>query len=128
MSHLDPVRHHVVVIDDYEAHLDVLVSYLQRADFEATGFIHARAALGHLDVRSASLVVVNLYMPEMDGIEVSRRLLERRPSMPLIGITGGHDDRSESYLRLLRALGAKTCLRKPIDGPTFLGAVRAILG
>ena len=124
---IDPVSPHVVVIDDYEAHLDVLVTYLRRAGFDAAGFTRARDALDHLLHRAISLVVVNLYMPEMDGIEVSRRLQATHPGVPLIGITGSRDDRADSYLKLLRDFGATTCLRKPVDGPTFIGAVRAAL-
>jgi CheY-like chemotaxis protein len=115
------------VIDDYDAHLDVLVTYLRRAGYAATGFTRAREALDHLLETASALVVVNLYMPEMDGIEVSRRLQARHPGMPLIGITGSRDERAAVYLRLLQEFGAKTCLRKPVDGPTFIGAVRDAL-
>ena len=118
---------HVVVIDDYDAHLDVLVTYLRRAGYEAIGFTRPHDALDHLLERTSSLVVVNLYMPEMDGIEVSRRLQARHPGMPLIGITGSRDERAAIYLRLLQEFGAKACLRKPVDGPTFIGAVRDAL-
>ena len=123
----NPSSHQVVVIDDYDAHLDVLLTYLRRAGFGATGFTRAREALRHLHEHATALVVVNLYMPEMDGIEVARLLRASRPNLPLIAITGGRDDRASAYLRLLRDLGAKLCLSKPVDGPTFIGAVRAAL-
>lgn len=114
----------VVVIDDYEAHLDVLVTYLRRAGIPAVGFTRPRDALYHVFDNPTALVVVNLYMPEMDGIEISRRLQATRPGLPLIGITGSRDDRSDIYLRLLREFGAKVCLRKPVDSATFISAVR----
>ena len=117
----------VVVIDDYDAHLDVLVTYLQRAGFGAAGFTRARVALQHLIDHPASLVVFDLFMPEMDGIDVARLLRANHPEMPLIGITGSRDNQSKAYLRLLRELGTKICLRKPVDGEAFVGAVHAAL-
>ena len=123
----DSAAPHVVVIDDYEAHLDVLVTILRRAGFKATGFTQPRTALYHLIDNPPSLVVINLYMPDMDGIEISRRLQASLPDLPLIGITGGRDPRSDVYLKLLREFGAKVCLRKPIDSVTFVNAVRSAL-
>lgn len=118
---------HVVVIDDYQEHLDVLVAYLERAGLPATGFTAPREAARHLADRRPALAVVNLYMPDMDGIELSRTLLQRHPGLPLIGITGSRDARADAYLRLLRQYGVKVCLRKPVDGATFVAAVRDLL-
>ena len=123
----EPVAPHVVVIDDYEAHLDVLVTYLERAGFTTTGFLRARDALHYVLDHPPSLVVINLYMPEMDGIELSRRLHASLPHVPLIGITGSRDRRSNVYLKLLRDFGARISLHKPVDSVTFVNAVRSAL-
>ncbi|MEJ0071238.1 MAG: response regulator [Pseudomonadota bacterium] len=85
----------------------------------------SRAALYHLIDHPAALAVVDLYMPELDGIEMVRRLQTSVPELPLIGMTGARDTRSSLYLRSLRAFGARTCLRKPVDPQAFLAAVRA---
>jgi CheY-like chemotaxis protein len=118
---------HVIVIDDYQEHLDVLVTYLERAGVPAAGFTVPRTALRHLTAHRPALVVVNLYMPDMDGIELSRQLLASHPDLPVIGISGRRDDRSEAYLGLLRQFGARLCLPKPIDGASFVAAVRGLL-
>ncbi|MBV8165500.1 MAG: response regulator, partial [Alphaproteobacteria bacterium] len=82
---------HVIVIDDYQEHLDVLLAYLERAGVPATGFTQPRTALAHAIAHPPSVVVVNLYMPDMDGIEVSRSLQAVLPDVPVIGITGSRD-------------------------------------
>ena len=115
---------HVIVIDDYQEHLDVLLAYLERAGVPATGFTQPRTALAHVLAHPPSVVVVNLYMPDMDGIEISRSLQAMLPDVPVIGITGSRDKRADAYLHLLSRFGATECLRKPIDGATFLRAVR----
>jgi DNA-binding response OmpR family regulator len=115
----------VVIIDDDPDHLDLLVTCLERAGVRAHGFTDSRAALYHLIDHPAALAVVDLYMPDLDGIEVVRRLQTSVPDLPLIGMTGARDTRSSVYLRSLRAFGARTCLRKPVDPQAFLAAVRA---
>jgi CheY-like chemotaxis protein len=119
----DAADDHVVVIDDYQEHLDVLLAYLERAGVPATGFTQPRAALQHMLAHPPSVVVVNLYMPDMDGIEISRSLQACLPDIPVIGITGSRDQRADAYLKLLREFGATECLRKPVDGPSFVKAV-----
>jgi two-component system response regulator ChvI len=117
--------HPVIIIDDDPDHLDLLVTCLERAGVPTRGFTDPRAALYHLIDHPASLAVVDLYMPDLDGIEMVRRLQTSVPELPLIGMTGARDSRSSMYLRSLRAFGARTCLRKPVDPQAFLSAVRA---
>jgi DNA-binding NtrC family response regulator len=118
----------VVIIDDDPDHLDVVATYLERAGFGARGFTQPREALYHLIDHPALLAVVDLYMPDMDGIEIVRRLQAATPDLPVIGITGARDQRTAVYLRALRDFGAKACLRKPLDRADFLAAVHRALG
>ena len=121
------VQHPVVIIDDDPSHLDLLVTCLERAGLTAVGFANPRAALYYLIDHPASLAVVDLYMPDMDGIEIVRRLQTSVPNLPLIGMTGARDSRASVYLRSLREFGARTCLRKPVEATAFQAAVRAAM-
>lgn len=122
-----PDQHPIVIIDDDPHHLDLLVTYLERAGLRAAGFTQSREALYYLIDHPAALAVVDLYMPDMDGIEIVRRLQASVPDLPLIGMTGARDTKSSLYLRSLREFGARTCLRKPLDARGFLAAVRAAM-
>jgi DNA-binding response OmpR family regulator len=115
----------IVIIDDDPNHLDLMVTCLERAGLRAAGFTNSREALYYLIDHPAALAVVDLYMPDMDGIEIVRRLQTSVPDLPLIGMTGARDTKSSIYLRSLREFGARTCLRKPVDARSFLAAVRA---
>jgi DNA-binding NtrC family response regulator len=113
----------VIVIDDHPDHLDLVVTLLRRAGYGARGFTQPRRAVYHAIDHAVSLVVVDLCMPDMDGIEVVQRLQTSVPDVPLIGMTGWHDSQATRYLWALRELGAVACLRKPIDAKLFLKAV-----
>jgi len=117
----------IVVVDDDPNHLDVLVTCLERAGLRARGFTQSREALYYLLDHPAALAVVDLYMPDMDGIEMVRRLQGSVPDLPLIGMTGARDRRSSIYLSSLRDFGARTCLRKPVEAARFLNAVRTAM-
>jgi DNA-binding NtrC family response regulator len=123
----ESAQHPIVIIDDDPNHLALMVTCLERAGLRAAGFTRSREALYHLIDHPAALAVVDLYMPDMDGIEIVRRLHTSVPDLPLIGMTGARDTRSTLYLRSLREFGASTCLRKPIEARSFLAAVRAAM-
>jgi len=117
----------IVIIDDDPNHLDLMVTCLERAGLRAAGFTNSREALYYLIDHQAAVAVVDLYMPDMDGIEIVRRLQTSVPELPLIGMTGARDSRSTIYLKSLREFGAQTCLRKPVDAKTFVSTVRGAM-
>jgi len=118
----------IVIIDDDPNHLDLMVTCLERAGLRAAGFTNSREALYYLIDHQAAVAVVDLYMPDMDGIELVRRLQTSVPDMPVIGMTGQRGAHPSLFLRALREFGAVSCLRKPFDKDALLRAVRAALG
>src|SRR6516162_5623604 len=112
----------IVVIDDDATNLDFLVTALQREGFAVTGFRRSREALYYIIDHPVGAVVVDLHLPEMDGIEIIRRLQAAVPTAPVIGITGAAGPLAEAHLRTMRLFGAVECLRKPIDATTLCAA------
>ncbi|MBU5614079.1 sensor histidine kinase [Geomonas azotofigens] len=70
------------------------------------------------------LVVTDIKMPVMSGIEMARRLLERKPSLPVI-VTSAHSDMQ--YLLESIELGIARYVLKPIDSGKLFGAIDACL-
>ena len=116
----------VVVIDDDPHHLDMLVTLLERAGFAAAGFTESRDALYHLIDNPAALAVVDLCMPDLNGLDLVRRLQVSCPDLPLIGISGFED--AGPTLRSMRDAGAIATLRKPVAHTRFLDAVNRAVG
>jgi FixJ family two-component response regulator len=112
----------VVVIDDDPLHLDMLVTLLERHGYGAAGFTVSRDALYHLIDHPAALAVVDLCMPDMDGLDLVRRLQVSCPDLPVVAISG-HDHAGPS-LRAMRDAGAVTALRKPLLPAGFIQAVK----
>ncbi len=77
----------VLIVDDEARMAEVIAAALRRAGHECETCASGAAALTALEARGADVVVTDWKMPEMDGIELLRRLHARRPGLPVILVT-----------------------------------------
>jgi DNA-binding NtrC family response regulator len=73
------------------------------------------------------VVITDLIMPEMEGIETLTRLRKLDPEVQVIAISGGGRNRPEDYLNLAGKLGAVLTFTKPVDRDALLQAVADII-
>ena len=73
------------------------------------------------------LVITDLVMPDIEGLEVIVELRRKDPNVRIIAMSGGGKGRAEEYLRIAQQLGAKLTLSKPFKNQEFLEAVRVVL-
>jgi CheY-like chemotaxis protein len=118
----------VLIVDDDHAVRDVLVRVLERAHHEVEACGEAVTALALCRSWNPDLVVTDVFMPEMDGIEFLLRVLEERPGLPIIVISGGAQS-TTPHLALEDAahLGAISTLAKPFEMDELLAAVDVAL-
>ncbi len=118
----DPI--HIALIDDDEAVLDSLALYLARQDVKASGFKTAEDFFATLDPPGPDAfdcVVTDVRLPGMSGLDLVRRLVERRFAAPIILITGHGDiDMAVSAIRS----GAFDFIEKPFDEARLLASIR----
>jgi DNA-binding NtrC family response regulator len=81
------MKSRVLIVDDEARMAEVVAAALRRAGHECETQPSGDAALAALDERGADVVVTDWKMPEMDGIELLRRLHARRPGLPVILLT-----------------------------------------
>jgi adenylate cyclase len=112
--------HTMLVVDDEPFNIDVLTQELEDIGHRAVPAANGREALALIDEIGCDLVLLDIMMPEMDGIEVLTRLSEagRLASLPVIVVSAVDD--VASVARCLE-LGAEDFLLKPFD-PTLLRA------
>jgi DNA-binding response OmpR family regulator len=73
------------------------------------------------------LVITDLVMPDIDGLEVIMALRSKDQNVRIIAISGAEDGRADSYLRIAQKLGAQRTLSKPFSNEEFLETVRFTL-
>jgi two-component system response regulator FixJ len=117
----EPVVH---VIDDDEAMRQSLEFLLDSAGFKAATYESAPQLLARADQLEPGVIVTDVRMPEMSGLELVRRLKTSGATHPVIVITG-HGD-VPLAVEAMKA-GVVDFLEKPFDDEALLGAVRSAL-
>jgi len=79
---------------------------------DVTAFANGGGAIDHVRQEPADLLITDLFMPEVEGIETIREIHRLRADMPIIAISGV-DFEGGDYLRVARKFGAVATLRKP---------------
>jgi len=101
----------LVVDDELEVRL-VLGEFLSARGYEVAVAEGGQKALDLLEEFDPQVVLLDVTMPEMDGVETLRHLLEARPALPVIMVTANADIATTSKLL---ALGAADYIPKPFD-------------
>ena len=118
----------ILVIEDDKVVAASLATFL-RKDGHAVETVHdGIQGLARIAADSPDVVVTDVFMPEMDGLEAIRALRLERPDLPIIAISGGGSISSTDVLRMAHALGAKEILSKPILAEQLRNAVKRCLG
>jgi CheY-like chemotaxis protein len=98
----------------------------------AAGYVVVPAADGAEAVRlwlegRSDLVILDMFMPEKDGLETIVELQSLTPNVPIIAITGGGTHGRFDILKDAKRLGAVETFKKPFDTRELLDAVARIL-
>jgi len=114
----------VLVIDDDPDTIDLLTAILSDAGYEVSGALTGSDGLMLLQMESADLVLLDLQMPGVHGVDVLRRLRMVRPDVPVIIVSGQADP---ELARATLNRGTVDYIRKPMDPEHLLRATAAAL-
>jgi DNA-binding NtrC family response regulator len=105
----------VLVVDDEEALLKVLVRFLTGLGHKVISASNGADALPLLEDGGADVIITDMNLPEMDGIEILRAMSERGIKMPVIAMSGGGAFDKSLLLGSAGLLGAVETLEKPFE-------------
>jgi CheY-like chemotaxis protein len=117
----------ILIVDD-----DGDVRRTLRRILELDGHVVVSCADGHealsaLSARRPDLIITDMYMPEMDGIEFLTRLREQDAELPVLAVSGGAAASADFVLEDASQLGANAVLAKPYDIEDMRAMVRDLL-
>lgn len=105
-------RHRLLVVDDEPKICHTLSSYFEHHGFEVRTVLRGEEAFALLDVFQPDVVLLDILMPGMDGIEALKRLKQICPSTKVIMLTAvNHDEVIKGALKL----GADFYVTKPVN-------------
>jgi CheY-like chemotaxis protein len=122
----------VLVIDDDPSVRTVVRKWLERRGMDVLVADSGPAGIEHLDTFAVDLAIVDIFMPDMDGLQIVRRFSRAIPPVPVIAMSGllprGRHPTVPDFLGMAGRLGAAFCLRKPCSPDRLIAAMAACLG
>ena len=114
----------IQVVDDDDALADVVLGYLTRAGHEGTRASDGRMALRQISESPPDLIVLDVMLPEVDGLEVCRRVRAEHPELPIIMLTalGEAEDRIAGL-----EVGADDYVTKPFSPRELVLRIESVL-
>ena len=117
-----------VLIIDNDAHYRALIfEILWDAPYQLDQAPSAKTGLGILKQKPADLVITEIVMPEMDGLQLIPILRREFPSTKILAMTAGRMFSPEHYFQIAHALGAHATLAKPFLQKDMLQLVDSLL-
>lgn len=121
-----PMPKKILIIDDELKICKAITEFLLDAGYSASYALHGPEGLAMIKKDLPSLVLLDVGMPGMDGLEVMRLIHEQFPALPVVILTGHKD--TETVKKMME-LGASEYLTKPIHPETLLDQfVRDMVG
>ncbi len=111
----------VLLVDDEEEYVRTMAERMEMREVGSEVALSGEQALGMLEEELPDVMVLDLRMPGMGGLEVLRRVKETHPGVEVVVLTGFGSDRDEAEAR---RLGAFEYLRKPVDINDLMAIIR----
>jgi FixJ family two-component response regulator len=121
MQHESPI---VYIVDDDVSVRESLEGLIREAGWQASAFASAAEFLACPRTTSPNCLILDVTLPDLNGLELQAKIASDRLEMPIIFITGFGD--VPMTVRAMKA-GAIEFLTKPFDGEALLAAVRGAL-
>jgi PAS domain S-box-containing protein len=117
----------ILLVDDEPVLTTIFQQALQRLNYQVTTSNSPRAALGWFREQPGrfDLVLTDLTMPEMSGLEVARRIHELRPELPIVLVSGHGEALTEAEQQ---QAGVSSLLDKPVSLPRLAELLHQLLG
>jgi CheY-like chemotaxis protein len=122
------IRPNILVVEDSPAVRLSVAGYLEGRGFEVTEAENGRAAIRALDRRSFDLIVTDVLMPEVDGIELIKAARNAQPDVKILAMSGGAPNMPAGYLlKMTRMFNADETIYKPFLNEELGAAVARLL-
>lgn len=118
----------ILVIDDDESVLTLFQQFLESNGYAVALAANGREGLVQMHRNNPDLIITDIMMPEMDGLEIIREFRAHHPELPVIAISGGMRAAPINFLPHAKKFGACRVFEKPVALAELLKAVQELLG
>jgi CheY-like chemotaxis protein len=118
---------HVLVVDDRPDVLGFVCAELESAGYAVQTAENGRQALERQREHAADVMLVDIFMPEMDGLETIDNVRTQYPRTRIVAMSSGARG-LQDYLKVARDIGADATLNKPFARDELLHVLQTVLG
>jgi DNA-binding NtrC family response regulator len=118
----------ILLIDDEHMVRKIVRKMLERSGHEVTEAENGRVGLGQLKAGTFDLVITDIIMPEMEGVETLMMVRSQYPGIKVIAMSGGGRTGNTDFLSTAEKLGASAILHKPFTLAALTGALEQTFG
>ena len=115
---------HVLIAEDNDSNF-ILMSYILKKYYQYDRAKNGQEAVEMVDKEKYDIVLMDIKMPVMDGLEATKAIKEKQPDLPIVALTANAFD---SDRQLAFEAGCVDFLSKPVSSDLCLNTIRKILG
>jgi CheY-like chemotaxis protein len=121
-----PITKNVLLVDDDRISLRLAQFIFQEAGFSVSLADDGRTALASLEKNLPDIIVTDISMPDIDGLELISTIRKKGLNLPILALSGM--TMNDLYLDAAKDFGATAILSKPINRDQLINTVRKLLG
>lgn len=116
-------KYRILVVDDEQDIRDVSCLLLEKSGYEAVSIEGGQAALDAMEKGTFDMVLTDMLMPDMDGVELITEIRRRNPEQTIVAMSGGGHAPKESYLQIAKLYGVQGVIPKPFNQKKLVEAL-----
>jgi DNA-binding response OmpR family regulator len=117
-----------LLVDDNQLVTEAMEMILQNEGFEVDVSDNVQQALESLGRHVPDIIITDIVMPDMDGLEFIRCVRSISERVPILAISGMGPEGGRLYLKQAEKMGASMTLSKPVKRDRFLESIHTLLG
>lgn len=125
---LSKILKKILVIDDEPIVRDTIKLFLETEGYSVITAEDGRDSINKTREHNPSLIITDIVMPNMEGLETIRHYKKTNPNISIMAISGAASFKGDMYLELAGKLGADCAISKPIDRDILLDQVVKLIG
>lgn len=117
----------ILLIDDDKIVCHALKAFLEKNSFKVIVLNDGERVLHTLNDEQPNLIITDLVMPNVEGIELISQIREKDEGIPIIAISGGGKVLDKTFLNVAETIGANATLVKPFQSSVLLQTINSLI-
>ena len=125
LKKIDALKKHILIVDD-EPEIGNAMQYMLNTEFEVHTANSTEQALKLMGRTDVDILITDIFMPDIDGLELIRTVTKKYPSIKIIAMSGLVKQMGSYTLCAAETFGASICLSKPFSKDELMFSIYSV--